>query len=169
MFSVSSHEHDGVEVDSAQLSEDKYRELFGDVDASVAEHDPALALIMRRLIFGDVFHIGDLDDRTRELITIVVLTILQTLPQLRAHTVAALNAGVPSADQESCPPVRPIHRLRENVERRRRNQEVYSTQGISLLLAPGARSASMAAMTGSGCPIPHLPPRAHHTLRVDVV
>jgi 4-carboxymuconolactone decarboxylase len=50
--------------------------------------------ILRALIFGEVFHIGDLDDRTRELITVVVLTTIQTLPQLRAHTAAALNVGV---------------------------------------------------------------------------
>jgi 4-carboxymuconolactone decarboxylase len=50
--------------------------------------------ILRGVIFGDVFHVGGLDDRTRELITVVVLTTLQTLPQLRAHAGAALNVGV---------------------------------------------------------------------------
>ncbi|MDF2746137.1 MAG: putative decarboxylase [Propionibacteriaceae bacterium] len=39
-------------------------------------------------------HRGVLDDRTRELITVTVLACLQTLPQLKAHTAAALNVGV---------------------------------------------------------------------------
>jgi 4-carboxymuconolactone decarboxylase len=50
--------------------------------------------ILRRLIFGEVFHTGDLDDQTRELITVVVLTTNQMLSQLAAHTRAALNVGV---------------------------------------------------------------------------
>jgi 4-carboxymuconolactone decarboxylase len=32
--------------------------------------------ILRKVIFGEVFHIGELDDRTRELITVVVLTTM---------------------------------------------------------------------------------------------
>lgn len=51
--------------------------------------------ILRRFIFGDVFATGVLDDQTRELITVTVLACLQTLPQLKAHTAAALNVGVP--------------------------------------------------------------------------
>ncbi len=37
---------------------------------------------------------GSLTDQQRELITLVVLTTNQTLPQLRAHVGAALNAGL---------------------------------------------------------------------------
>ena len=50
--------------------------------------------ILHKVIFGEVFHIGGLDDRTRELITVVVLATMQTLPQLRSHVGAALNVGV---------------------------------------------------------------------------
>jgi 4-carboxymuconolactone decarboxylase len=50
--------------------------------------------ILQRFIFGEVFYIGNLDDRTRELITITTLTTNQTLPQLKVHTHAALNIGV---------------------------------------------------------------------------
>jgi 4-carboxymuconolactone decarboxylase len=50
--------------------------------------------ILQRFIFGEVFYIGDLDDTTRELITITALATNQTLPQLKAHTNAALNIGV---------------------------------------------------------------------------
>ena len=50
--------------------------------------------MLQRLIFGEVFYTGNLDDKTRELITITVLTTNQTLPQLKVHTNAALNIGV---------------------------------------------------------------------------
>jgi alkylhydroperoxidase/carboxymuconolactone decarboxylase family protein YurZ len=40
-----------------------------------------------------VFGTGVLDDQTRELITVTVLACLQTLPQLKSHTAAALNVG----------------------------------------------------------------------------
>lgn len=44
--------------------------------------------------YGDIYTIGNLDDKTRELVTLVVLTTNQTLPQIKAHTHAALNVGV---------------------------------------------------------------------------
>ncbi len=50
--------------------------------------------MLNRFIFGEVFYQGDLSDKMRELITIVVLTTNQTLDQLQAHVFAALNIGV---------------------------------------------------------------------------
>ncbi|HZG85546.1 carboxymuconolactone decarboxylase family protein [Paenibacillus sp.] len=49
---------------------------------------------MSRFIFGEIFHQGNLDDKQRELITLVVLTTNQTLPQLKDHVNAALNVGL---------------------------------------------------------------------------
>ena len=40
------------------------------------------------------FYHGELSDKLRELITLVVLTTNQTLDQLQAHVFAALNIGV---------------------------------------------------------------------------
>jgi 4-carboxymuconolactone decarboxylase len=71
----------------------KYQELFAS-DIVQSKTDPELMNILQRLIFGEVFYIGNLDDKTRELITLTVLTTNQTLPQLKAHTNAALNIGV---------------------------------------------------------------------------
>ena len=85
---------DFVPVDRATRSEETYETLFGPRDASAPENDPEFMTILRRLIFGEVFHTGDVDDQTRELITVVVLATNQMLPQLRAHTAAALNVGV---------------------------------------------------------------------------
>jgi 4-carboxymuconolactone decarboxylase len=71
----------------------KYKELFGQ-EITPSKTDPELMTILQRFIFGEVFNAGNLDDRTRELITITTLTVNQTLPQLKAHTSAALNVGV---------------------------------------------------------------------------
>lgn len=77
-----------------EQAEAVYARLFGPRDSSAADADPEFGRILRTLIFGDVFALGDLDDRTRELITVTALSALQTLPQLRAHSHAALNVGV---------------------------------------------------------------------------
>jgi 4-carboxymuconolactone decarboxylase len=71
----------------------KYQELFGE-QIMASKTDPELMNILQRLIFGEVFYTGNLDDKTRELITITTLTTNQTLPQLKVHTHAALNVGV---------------------------------------------------------------------------
>lgn len=75
-------------------AEATYARLFGPRDPDAPDPDPELMEVLRRFIFGDVFDTGVLNDRTRELITITVLACLQALPQLRAHTAAALDVGV---------------------------------------------------------------------------
>jgi 4-carboxymuconolactone decarboxylase len=81
-------------TDRATRSEETYTRLFGPRDTATPEDDPEFMTILRRLIFGEVFDTGDLDDQTRELITVVVLATNQMLPQLKAHTGAALAVGV---------------------------------------------------------------------------
>jgi len=71
----------------------KYKELFA-AQITASKTDPELMTILQRLIFGEIFYVGNLDDKTRELITITALTTNQTLPQLKAHTNAAMNIGV---------------------------------------------------------------------------
>lgn len=80
--------------DRATQAEAVYERLFGPRDKAAQGDDPELMEILRRFIFGDVFGTGILDDRTRELITVTVLACLQALPQLKAHTHAALHVGV---------------------------------------------------------------------------
>jgi 4-carboxymuconolactone decarboxylase len=71
-----------------------YEKLFQQIQSVTGSDDPELMTILQRFIFGEVFYIGNLKDTTRELITITALATNQTLPQLKAHTVAALNVGV---------------------------------------------------------------------------
>jgi 4-carboxymuconolactone decarboxylase len=86
----------GQEPDPRQgRAEVVYERLFGPRDLYTPENDPELLAILRGFIFGDVFDTGSLDDQTRELITVTVLSCLQALPQLSSHTGAALNVGVP--------------------------------------------------------------------------
>ncbi|WP_207509947.1 carboxymuconolactone decarboxylase family protein [Telluribacter humicola] len=82
-----------VSPDRIERAQAKYEELFGQ-PITVSPTDPELMTILQRFIFGEVFYIGELDDKTRELITITALTTNQTLPQLTPHTNAALNVGV---------------------------------------------------------------------------
>jgi len=77
-----------------QKSKQTYEKLFQQVQSVSGSDDPELMSILQRFIFGEVFYIGNLSDTTRELITITALATNQTLPQLRAHTNAALNIGV---------------------------------------------------------------------------
>jgi 4-carboxymuconolactone decarboxylase len=77
-----------------EKSRQKYEELFKQVQSVLNSDDPELMTILQRFIFGEVFYIGNINDTTRELITITALAVNQTLPQLKAHTNAALNIGV---------------------------------------------------------------------------
>ena len=55
--------------------------------------DPEFMKILQNYIFGDIFAIGDLTIKERELITCICLTSIQALPQLKAHINGALNVG----------------------------------------------------------------------------
>lgn len=75
-------------------SNEKYKELFGDGAPAAYATDPEFQDILSRFIYGEIFYQGDLDNRQRELITLVVLATNQTLSQLKAHVHAALNIGL---------------------------------------------------------------------------
>ncbi|MED4758872.1 MULTISPECIES: carboxymuconolactone decarboxylase family protein [Priestia] len=77
-----------------EKSKEKFRQLFGDGVPATYTTDPDFQDILSHFIFGEVFYQGNLDDKQRELITLVVLATNQTLPQLKAHVNAALNIGL---------------------------------------------------------------------------
>jgi len=81
-------------MNRVEKSEKKFKQLFGDMEFSTFTTDPDFQDILNRFIFGDVFYQGGLDDKKRELITLVVLTTNQTMPQLKAHINVALNVGL---------------------------------------------------------------------------
>ncbi len=76
-----------------ERTEQKMQELFHSHAAGSEGTDGEFMQILQGYIFGDVCYTGSLDNRLRELVTITVLTTLSTLPQLKAHVQASLNAG----------------------------------------------------------------------------
>ncbi|WP_336787969.1 carboxymuconolactone decarboxylase family protein [Paenibacillus sp. MMO-177] len=81
-------------MNRVEKSKETYMQLFGETVPAAYSTDPDFQDILSRFIFGEVFHQGHLDHKTRELITLVVLATNQTLPQLKAHVHAALNVGL---------------------------------------------------------------------------
>ena len=72
-------------MDRIERSKQKSTELFGNTDFFAFVTDPDFADILNHFIFGDVFYHGRLNDKQRELITLVVLATNHTLTQLRVH------------------------------------------------------------------------------------
>ncbi len=81
-------------MNRAELSKEKFKVLFGDHVGPLSETDPDLQEMLNRFIFGEVFYQGNLSDKLRELITLVVLTTNQNMEQLKAHVLAALHVGL---------------------------------------------------------------------------
>jgi 4-carboxymuconolactone decarboxylase len=132
---VTPSEQD-YEVSERQThAEATYERLFGPRDKSAPDSDPELMEILRRFIFGDVFDTGVLDDQTRELITVTVLACLQTLPQLKSHTAAALNVGVqPIEIREAIYQLAPFIGFPRTLNAVATINDVFQAQGIKLPL-----------------------------------
>lgn len=81
-------------MDRIELCKKNYTALFGGEALTGQGTDPELMNMLQKYIFGEVFRTGELDMKTREMITCITLTTMQTLPQLKAHAAAALNVGV---------------------------------------------------------------------------
>ncbi len=76
------------------ICKENYKTLFNSEALVQTGDDPDMTAILQKYIFGEIFTIGNLDIKTREMITVTSLTVQQTLPQLKAHINAALNVGV---------------------------------------------------------------------------
>ena len=113
---VPNHQPKATGMNRIERTEKKYQQLFGQ-PISPSKTDPELMTILQRFIFGDVFYAGTLDDKTRELITITTLTVNQALPQLKAHTNAALKyLRKASPNQGSDLSISSIHWLSQSIE-----------------------------------------------------
>ncbi len=125
--------------DREAASEAVYERLFGPRDRTAPSDDPELRQILRRIIFGDVFATGDLDDRTRELITVTVLATLQALPQLRSHAAAALGVGVTPVElKEAVYQLAPFLGFPRVLNAVGVVNEVLQARGVTLPLEPQA-------------------------------
>ena len=131
----------GQPVDGSRIerSQAKQRALFGDVPSTT---QPELMQILRNLTYGDVYAIGNLDDKTRGLVTLVVLTTNQNLPQIKAHTDAALNVGVsPIQIREALYQAAAFVGFPKVINALELVDEVLASRGIVLPLEPKATVA----------------------------
>ncbi len=59
-------------MNRVELSEQKFKELFGEEKFPATVTDPDFWDILKHFVFGEVFSQGSLTDKRRELITLVV-------------------------------------------------------------------------------------------------
>ena len=76
-----------------KLAMDNFKQLFKSNVEDFKSNDPELMEILQKFIFGDIFSVGELNIKEREIITFICLASIQCLPQLKAHLNAALNVG----------------------------------------------------------------------------
>lgn len=116
--------------------EKNFGALFGGKPADQnTGNDPEMMMILQRWIFGEVFETGHLDPKMRELITVVCLTAMQTLPQLKAHTNAALNIGnSPLQIREAVYQCAPFIGFPRTLNALDAINEVFAARGIQLPL-----------------------------------
>ncbi len=122
-------------MDRTERTEQKFYELFGGKPVANEGSDPEFMRILQRFIFGEVCQVGSLDNRMRELITVTVLTVNQTLPQLKAHVGACLNVGVtPLEIREAVYQCAPFVGFPKTLNAIAAMNEVFVQKGIELPL-----------------------------------
>jgi AhpD family alkylhydroperoxidase len=138
-------------MNRSERAEDKLHELFGTTRLSEADLDPDFFDIMKRFMYGEVFHQGSLDARQRELIALVVLTTIQCLSEVRLHAAAALNVGVTPGEIKEplyqCGPFIGFPRVQEALKV---VNEVMLSRGISLPLESQRRLKKGLPAVGNG-------------------
>ena len=85
---------EGKKMTRSDICKKNYEKLFNSDWNPKVGSDPEMMAILQKYIFGEVFTVGNLDMKTREMLTVTSLAVQQTLPQLKAHINAALNVGV---------------------------------------------------------------------------
>ena len=122
-------------MDRIQNCQEKFETLFGGKPTQNEGNDPEFMRILQRFIFGEVSYTGSLDDKMRELVTITVLTVNQTLPQLKAHVAACLHIGIsPVAIRETVYQCAPFIGFPKTLNAISAMDEVFAASGIALPL-----------------------------------
>ena len=122
-------------MDRIERCNEKFKELFGGTPTTTEGTDPEFMRILQRFIFGEVCYVGPLDNRMRELITVTILAVNQTLPQLKAHVGASLNVGAtPVEIREVIYQCAPFIGFPKTLNAIAAMNEVFAAQNISLPL-----------------------------------
>ena len=125
-------------MDRIELCEEKFKELFGGKPTTTEGNDPEFMRILQRFIFGEVCYTGSLDNRMRELVTITVLAVNATLPQLKSHVAACLHVGVtPEEIREAIYQCAPFIGFPKTLNAIAAMDEAFAAAGISLPLKDG--------------------------------
>lgn len=123
--------------DRTALCKENYTALFGGEALTGEGTDPEFMDILQKFIFGDIFAVGDLDLKKREMITCTVLSVMQTLPQLKSHAAAALNVGVTPVElRETIYQCAPFIGFPRTLNAIGVINEVFEERGIELPLEP---------------------------------
>ncbi len=101
--------------------------------------DPEMMGILQKYIFGDIFTIGNLDNKTREMVTVTSLTVQQTLPQLKVHINALLNTeATPLEVREIIYQCAPFIGFPKTLNAIEIMNQVFTEKGINLPLESAA-------------------------------
>ena len=123
--------------DRTALCKENYTALFGGEALTGEGTDPEFMAILQKFIFGDIFAVGDLDLKKREMITCTVRSVMQTLPQLKSHAAAALNVGVTPVElRETIYQCAPFIGFPRTLNAIGVINEVFEERGIELPLEP---------------------------------
>ena len=124
-----------MNTDRIRKTEEKFSELFGGKPTQNEGTDAEFMRILQRFIFGEVSYVGSLDNRMRELITVTVLTVNQTLPQLKAHVGACLRVGLsPLEIRETVYQCAPFIGFPKTLNAIAAMNEAFTSGGVSLPL-----------------------------------
>lgn len=113
----------------------KIRELYGEAGLMHGNEND-LEMLYECFAYGDVYDRALLDDGQREMISLVVLTVNQTMGQLAEHVHAALNAGLtPVEIQEALIQCAPYIGFSKVLEALSKVDETLKAEGFELPLA----------------------------------
>ncbi len=147
LFSVSAApaavtEQGGENMSRTEICKQNYRRLFNGEALTDAGNDPEMMKMLQKYIFGEVFAVGSLDIKTREMLTVVSLSAQQALPQLKAHANAALNVGVtPIELRETVYLCAPFVGFPKTLNALGVINEVFAERGITLPLESQGKTA----------------------------
>jgi len=122
-------------MDRIEICKKNYTSLFGGEALTGEGTDPEMMDILQKYIFGEVFRTGDIDNKTRELITCVSLATMQQLPQLKGHVGATLNVGAtPVEIREAIYQCAPLIGFPKTLNALGAMNETFTERGIQLPL-----------------------------------
>lgn len=147
LFSVSAAsaaviEQGGENMSRTEICKQNYRRLFNGEALTDVGNDPEMMKMLQKYIFGEVFAVGSLDIKIREMLTVVSLSAQQALPQLKAHANAALNVGVtPIELRETVYLCAPFVGFPKTLNALGVINEVFAERGIKLPLESQGKTA----------------------------